>query len=286
MTYPPQPGPAPYGQYPGGPVPGNVGQYPVSGPPGPYGQPAGFGPPPPSGGGKAGLWIGVGIASVALVAFLITAFVAPGFLLGDDSESGGADGPLAAGGTARDLGDRIGDALQSGQPGAVTPLLCQDATDPLKKFAEGLREPQPPSYVEVTERDGTASAVLTLSGPALGKPEITGQVTATGTLANQETGWCWRDFQDASGYLGQIGAALNSGDLDTLQAMKCQNGPVSLGDPLADAVAAGGPYTARNVSFSGRMASADFVAAGGSLSVSTSVDKGRFCLLSARPGTA
>ena len=106
MTYPPQPGQPPYGQQPGDPYgqqPGGQygtppsggfpqqgeqypgGQYPQGFPQDPYGQQGGFGSQPPKK-SKTGLWIGLGIGVVAVVAFVITAFVAPGFLLSDDDD--------------------------------------------------------------------------------------------------------------------------------------------------------------------------------------------------------
>lgn len=120
MSYPPQHGP--YGQQPYGPQGGYPPPQPPPGPPPagppywqqPYGQPPyGYGPPygqgqygpGPSGqpGGKppkrrTGLIVGSAVAVVVLAgAFLITAFLAPGFLTGDGGDRSTAAGAPAAG---------------------------------------------------------------------------------------------------------------------------------------------------------------------------------------------
>src|SRR5690606_6236701 len=99
------------GQYPGG-------QYPQGFPQDPYGQQGGFGSQPPKK-SKTGLWIGLGIGVVAVVAFVITAFVAPGFLLSDDeensaSDNGGGNGGDGGGGGAQARAEKIRDGLASG----------------------------------------------------------------------------------------------------------------------------------------------------------------------------
>ncbi|MDQ3790381.1 MAG: hypothetical protein M3422_24475, partial [Actinomycetota bacterium] len=105
MTYPQQPRQQPYGQQPGWPPP--------PGPGAPY--PGG---PQPRKNGKTGLVVGMGVAVVALVVFTITAFVAPGFLLGDEDSGGtsatagddGGSGGCGAGGVPDDGGVQDGSA--------------------------------------------------------------------------------------------------------------------------------------------------------------------------------
>lgn len=100
MTYPPQPG-QPYGQDPQGQQPGGYPQqpYPQQGGWNPNAQQQAWGPnnpgytqgfggppaPPPK--SKTGLIIGVVIGVVVLIAFGVTGFVAPGFLLNEASSS-------------------------------------------------------------------------------------------------------------------------------------------------------------------------------------------------------
>ncbi|QRP46353.1 hypothetical protein [Amycolatopsis sp. FDAARGOS 1241] len=85
----PYPGTQPYGQpYPG------AQQYPQQGwdPNQPYGGGYGGGPQPPKN-NKTGLWIGIAVAVVVVVALGITGFVAPGFFLSKDSSGTTAQSP-------------------------------------------------------------------------------------------------------------------------------------------------------------------------------------------------
>lgn len=289
MSYPSHPGP--YGQYPGGPNPQYGGQQPM--PSGPYGQPGGFGPPPPSGGNKAGVWIGVSIVVVALVAFAITAFVAPGFLVGGSKSQraanhGTAEDFTVRGVAAQDLGDKVAEALKTGKSAAVTPLLCPDATEELKTFADEFREPQDVSYIEVMvglggkhEKEGLTTAVRPLSGSAVGRPDIAGEIPTSFTFVRQADGWCWQDLRDIVGYLEDFHDALNAGDLDTLHSMQCSDGSLGLlSDPLADAIALGGTWTMENHSYHVAGADADFVGGDATLDIGVSSSGGQFCVLS------
>ncbi len=281
MTYPPHPGPAPHGQYSGGSAPHNVGQYPAAGPPGVYGS---FAPPPPPSGGKAGVWVGVGLAVVTLVVFVITAFVAPGFLVGDDSESErAAEVHTAVQRTAQDLGYSIKDALKAGQSNAVTPLLCPDATESLKTFAEGIRQPQPHFSGYAREDGGTATVDMRLFGDAVGRPDINGEVTAIADLEKQGGGWCWRDLQHSVGYLDELRDALNSGDVAALHSMQCPTSAVgAFSDPFAEAVVLDSHWTIQNPDYaSSTMPGADFVSVGGTLEIGIQSSGGAFCIQTA-----
>lgn len=83
----PQYGQPPYGQP-------QYGQPPYGQPPG-YGpqQPGGFGGPPPPKRNKTGLWAGLAVGAVAVIAFLVTGLLAPGFLLPEDDAQQQADAP-------------------------------------------------------------------------------------------------------------------------------------------------------------------------------------------------
>jgi hypothetical protein len=296
MSYPSHPGPS-YGQYSGGPAP--QGHQPMP-PTNPYGG------PPPSGGKKTGLWVGLGIGVVAVVAFVVTAFVAPGFLVGDDTRDDRAvrtdtpagmsqpsspstglmtDLPEVDRTEAEELGSNMGEAMRAGQADALAALICADASETVKAFVSDLEEPQPGTYVhEVTEVDGVARGSFASNGPALGKPEIQAQVTVVATLVPQKGGWCWQELQDSLTYFDGIAAALNGGELQTLRDMKCQYDVVTVDDPLADAVADDSEYAMRSVTPGGPTPSAEFVGGDNALRLTLSVQKGQFCLLSALRG--
>ncbi|WP_232286268.1 hypothetical protein [Saccharomonospora azurea] len=191
------------GQYPGMPGYPQQAQY---GPmdPNQYGQMGGFPPQEPKK-SKTGLWVGIGIAVVAVVAFVITAFVVPGFLLSDDddSESTSGDSGTSAGGEQGGdggpgaLAQQIADALTSGDSATLQNLLCADATEMVNEavgMAGSLGQVQMTGEPQV---QGDQAAVLGTAG----------EYKVAALLKDSGNGWCWQDVQiDTSGAGGDIGA--------------------------------------------------------------------------------
>jgi hypothetical protein len=235
MTYPPQPGQPPYGQpgqgQPSGGFPQQGGQYPgMQGYPQQYGQPdpsqygqvdpnqyaqmgpgqypqmdpsqygqmSGWQPQEPKK-SKTGLWVGLGVAVVAVAAFVVTAFVAPGFLLSDDEGDSGGTGTSAGGqGNGEDGGpgpvaQQIASALSNGDTATLQKLICANADELVH---------------EVVGMAGSVGQVQ-----LTGEPEVQGnQAIVRGTadsydvtamLQNAGSGWCWQGVEiDGDGGMG------------------------------------------------------------------------------------
>jgi len=209
MTYPPQPGqpdygqqPDPYGQQPGGygqQQPGGYPQYgqqPGYGQPGypqPYPQPGaggsgggypptgqfpGYGAPPPGGGGgKKGLWIGLSVGLVVILAALgITGFVAPGFFLSDDeSASASPDATASA----------IVDALNKHDKAKLRGFTCSDAGTDVTKRIDAVDDVVSAKLVNVATNGNTATVNVAVSTDS-------GSGTATATMVKQNDAWCWQ----------------------------------------------------------------------------------------------
>jgi len=95
-----------------------MGQQPPFGGPGQFGQQPPMGPPQPPKKSRTGLVVGVVVAVVAVAAFAVTGFVAPGFLVSDDKDSGGtATEQNGDGGSDASGGDGGGDDPASGGGG-------------------------------------------------------------------------------------------------------------------------------------------------------------------------
>ncbi|WP_232286393.1 hypothetical protein [Saccharomonospora azurea] len=229
---------------------------------------------------------------MALVAFAITAFVAPGFLVGGSESQraanhGTAEDFTVRGVAAQDLGDKVAEALKTGKSAAVTPLLCPDATEELKTFADEFREPQDVGYIHVNvgfdgedEKKGLTRAVVSLSGSAMGRPDIDGEIPTSFTFVRQADGWCWQDLRDIVGYLEDFHDALNAGDLDTLHSMQCLDRSLGfLSDPFADAIASGEKWTMENYSHRMAGANADFVGGDATLTIGVNSSDGGFCVM-------
>ncbi|QFU94425.1 hypothetical protein [Amycolatopsis sp. YIM 10] len=147
-----------------------------------YPQQGGYGTPPPKK-GKTGLWIGLTIGVVVLVALGITGFVAPGFFLGDDKE--GPEGTTNA----------IVAALNTQDRTAMQGLICADADETVKQVPDNLNE---------------LSAAKLVSGPTKkSDTEYTATVEVTekkdgdtsqfdGTLVQAGDKWCWKGLGNAS----------------------------------------------------------------------------------------
>jgi hypothetical protein len=153
VTYPNQPGPQgqpPYWQQ-------QTGQYPQQPPPPgpqqpPYGQQwygqYGAPPPTPPPRQKTGLWVGLTIAAVAVIALAVTAFAWPGFLLSDDKggNNGGSGGGAPSAncqspGNSDDpqvYGQAIADCINAKNKGVLQSLTCSGGNSETKRLIDGL----------------------------------------------------------------------------------------------------------------------------------------------------
>lgn len=209
MTYPPQPGqPDPYGQ-------GGWGQQPQSGgfpqqPPqsggwqqqggyplgDPYGQGAqggwqqgdayaqagGYGGPPTPPGSKKGLWVGLGVGGVALLAvgaLLFTGFVAPGFFLSDP----------------RAVVESLVQAVSDSDAEAAKSTLCPSSGGADEIDAEDIDEFKKESIGLKILGDAKE-----ISGAEAHVPvEVNaGSITQTGDIVvKDEDGWCVSSFKSS-----------------------------------------------------------------------------------------
>ncbi|TNC26111.1 hypothetical protein [Amycolatopsis alkalitolerans] len=171
----------PYGQQPGytQPYPGydqsGGGQYPP--PPGQY-PPGMYGAPPPGGGGsKKGLWIGLTVGAVVILAALgITGFWAPGFFLGG---SGGDSGPQT---TAQQLVD----GLNKHDKAALKALVCSNAESDVNDKIDAVDDVQSAKLSSVQANGDKATVVVAVTAGGENG-------TATGGLLKQNNKWCWHD---------------------------------------------------------------------------------------------
>ncbi|CAM3178213.1 hypothetical protein SAXI111661_21610 [Saccharomonospora xinjiangensis] len=173
---------------------------------GQLGQPYGGMPPgqppqqsmPPAPKKKTGLWVGVSVAVVALAAFGVTGFVAPGFLLsGDDSGRDGAGGGTDFGDSeAAAVAEQVAQGWSNGDYEALKKLICPADEPKLHGFAtdapyvtkfevtSGLQEKQNPPSASFK-----ASIDLENEGKKL-------SVNATFTVENSSGSWCWSDIKE------------------------------------------------------------------------------------------
>lgn len=224
VSYPPQPGqpsgqPNPYGQQ------GPYGQQPNTGgfqgqqqygqqqfgqqpyPGGyPQGQFGGYGGPPPPEKKKTGLWVSLGVLVVAVAAFAITAFVAPGFLLSkdDNNQAGSGDaggtssqpGPSGRPGTGGQSGSSpqataqaLVTALNAQDTSALNSMTCSDAT---KSVHSGIDDISAVKHAELgppgMEASGFYAQIMMVTTSSTPKPYI-------GTLAKEGGKWCWQNLQ-------------------------------------------------------------------------------------------
>lgn len=214
MTYPQQPGQQPYGQQPGWPpAPGPGGGYQQ------YGQfpPGGQYPGGPQKNGRTGLVVGIGVAVVALVVFTITAFVAPGFLLGDkDSggtsatagDDGGSGGCGTGGGPADDGGVTDGSAQKvNALVSKIVQGFCDKDKDALTQLICSGSEPAIRAYVDEADyvKEFALRGEVNDAGPTAtaevravlddGKQRIEANMVIT--LAYEGSDFCWKDMTEA-----------------------------------------------------------------------------------------
>lgn len=152
-----------------------------------YGQggyPPGWGTPPPK--SKTGLWVGLSTAAAVVIAFVITAFVAPGFLLADDERTPAGGGNGARTGGAQAVAERIIAALKAGDVKALNAARCEDADSSVDQ-AIGMAQQISDARLtgKVTESGGTARAPSSVKVGGREYPSVA-------ELAKEGDTWCWR----------------------------------------------------------------------------------------------
>ncbi|WP_143827490.1 hypothetical protein [Saccharomonospora viridis] len=201
MTYPPQPGQPPYDQQPGGqygvPPSGGFpqqsgGQYPAI--PGypqgqyPHGPQGGFGPQPPKK-SKTGLWVGLGIGAVAVVVFVITAFVAPGFLLSDDDDDSTSANSGGNSSGAQALAEKVHNGLIADDTATLQQLACPDATEMVHKAIEHSWEVgdiRINGWIQENGDTAMVKATVTIT-------EKNREADIINTFAKKDGDWCWKN---------------------------------------------------------------------------------------------
>lgn len=338
MTYPPQAGGSPYGQQPGqnpygqqpygqqpgtpygGPASGGFpqqgGQYPQTQgyPQNQYGQQGGWGPQEPKK-SKTGLWIGISAAAVAVVAFLVTGLLAPGFLLGDDDESGGT-GNSPGGSQGNAAGDpaaiaqQVSTGLSSGDTTMLNGLACSNATEMVHEaigMAGQLGQVTMSGQPQVSGNQAVAQGTASVGGQ---------NYPVSATFAQENGKWCWQDASletqssgglgttptgmssptgepgtgddtgsagsgDSAAFLDGVGAALNAGDVDALNQMLCAEASDSTKAAIAEAAATGATFQTEDVTTTEVTANATFVGPDGELMVLGDNLDGPFCIFNA-----
>ncbi|WP_205660589.1 hypothetical protein [Amycolatopsis antarctica] len=163
-----------------------TGAYPQQGYQDPNQYGGGFGGPPPPKKKKTGLWIGLSGGAVVVIAFLITGFLAPGFLLGDDG------GDKEAGASPEDTTNSLVSALNAKDKNALNALKCPDAERRVQSAIDDI--------------DAVESAKLAGAGTKVSETEYTALVDVVtkkdngqvkGTLAKQGEKWCWKNMTNA-----------------------------------------------------------------------------------------
>jgi hypothetical protein len=180
----PQPGQPPYGQpYPGYDPSGGGGGFP---PPGQFG---GYGTPPPGGGGKKGLWIGLSVGLVVILAALgITGFWKPGFFLsGSSSTTNAASGP-------QNIAQQVVDGINQHDKAKLSALKCQDSGSEVQTIIDNVTQLSNAKLSGVQSGGTTASATVTVMNTNLHQ-NVTGYLK----LADETGKWCWQGTTDSPG---------------------------------------------------------------------------------------
>ncbi|TWE30049.1 hypothetical protein [Prauserella muralis] len=285
MTYPPQPGQQPgWNGYGGQPPQGGCpqgyqqhgghphqGGYPPPGQVPPYGYPQGGGgwggPPPPK--SRAGLWAGLGAGALAVVAFVITAFVAPGFLLGDDSGDppGGAGaqaGGQGGGNSAEAFAQGIVAAFNNSDTNTLNAAMCPGAEPDVSEVigqASVVENMKLGAVKSVSDTEATAEVSLTAAGSPM---------TAVAALKNEGGNWCWDGITmgsagsspsvgasesssapapgtgggDPDGVVSRFVEAVNNGDKNAAMSLVCPDQEYTVGTDVERAIGDSAKLTA------------------------------------------
>lgn len=302
MTYPPQPPwQPPYGQQPGQGMPPS-GQFPSGTPHGgqhpqyghpqpPFGQPGGFGQTPKK--SKTGLVVGVGVGALALVAFLVTGLVAPGFLLGDDEAT--SDDAAAAGAPPQPGGPSSAmvptqaapasdtdptsvltnflEAVNTGDSTTAMGMVCEEVRSDIQATVDtviassGQFSPAG-ELLEQPTQDGTAY-LLDLEGTSNNKP-VTGLLAAAqfndpprlcvaGFSILDPEAWEQEAKAEKTQFLEKFHDALNSGDSNTLAGMMCSQPDEGAAEAVQEAVSLGGEFRMENTEVDAISGNTEFV---------------------------
>ena len=170
----PQYGQNPYGQY------GQYPQHPYSQyaygqyQPGDFAQPGSFGgPPPPPRKRRAGLWAGLSAGAALLIAFLITAFVAPGFLLS-------GKGP-------QEIARATAAAIDAHDKAALHRLTCTDASVTVGAAIGAVGNVRS-AHLRSVRQPASDRAVAEIAVRAGGM-----RATVDATFVRENGEWCWQD---------------------------------------------------------------------------------------------
>lgn len=249
MSYPPQSG-QPYGQNPQGQSPG---EYPPSGgfpqqggqygypPQGQYSGPGPGGQYPPGGqpSKKTGLWIGLSAVVVAVVAFVITAFVAPGFLLGDDDDKDDDKG-TASGNTgdsensdAKAVAQYLVDAANSNDAATLTQLACADADSDIADLIDDIGALDQLQATGPVQEMGDQAQF-----PVIAVVQGTPNEAVVG-LFNEGNGWCWSSVTVGAGGSGSPDMPGGPGGPGDMDSSSTGDDPAVITENFVDAVNAG-----------------------------------------------
>ncbi|MEY7973362.1 hypothetical protein AB8O38_15325 [Saccharomonospora xinjiangensis] len=273
-----------------------------------YGQQGGgWGPQQPPKKSKTGLWIGISASAVAVVAFLVTGLLAPGFLLSDEhSGAGGGDNGNTAGSPAA-VAQQISTALTSGDRATLDGLACASATQMVHQAIGAAGQLGQVTINGEPQVSGTQATVQ-------GNASIEGQnYPLTATLVQENGTWCWQDAGietqssgglddpataypsqtgdegsgdgtgsgDSAAFIDEVGAALNAADSDALLGMVCEGMGDSTKVALKQAATTRTAWQAEDVSTTEITAGATFVSSAGDLLVLADNYDGPFCIASA-----
>jgi len=154
---------------------------------------------PPAPKRKTGLWVGISVAVVALAAFGVTGFVAPGFLLDDEeSDSDGSTGVVEFGDSeAATAAEQFAQSWADSDSEAIKKMICPGEEAALTGYAVDAAHVtrfQPSS--ELTEQQNPPSASFRAKLSLENRGEHL-DVEAEFTLAKPSGSWCWAAIEEA-----------------------------------------------------------------------------------------
>ncbi|ASR38620.1 hypothetical protein BAY61_30550 [Prauserella marina] len=194
-----------------------------------YGYPQGgeYGGPPKK--SKTGLWVGLSVLLVALVAFGVTGFLAPGFLLGDDEDEKTPGGGGEEGG-AQAVAEQIITGLKNKDAAALNGLKCSNAGEDIDQVINSVSTVEDARLGEVNENGDTATATASIT--AAGQ-----QFEVSGDLAKENGKWCWQDV--AMGGVEPPPATEETGTTEEPGGTGTTEGTGTLTETEAESVASG-----------------------------------------------
>lgn len=129
------------------------------------------------------LWLGGSGAALVVAVFVLTAFVVPGFLLGDD----GHPRDSVEGEGAQGFAQHLANTLMSGDRRALTGLGCPGADPMVTEVVEDHDMIEKVTVGRATEKGDTATAKVTMT-------VLAETFTFTGGFRRDENGWCWQSL--------------------------------------------------------------------------------------------